>query len=59
MLFVCPLTSITDDQIAEARSLGISCVSTRQKKLKKKNIAALVFLCRASDAKGFLEPVKG
>lgn len=52
LVISCPLTSITEDQIAEARSLGVKCVSLLEisfLEFKKSAFWDRVFLCQASD----------
>ena len=43
VLVICPLTSIIQDQIAEAKALGITCVSLHDLEEVKQNTFQLVF----------------
>ena len=43
VLVICPLTSIIQDQIAEAKALGIICVSLHDLEEVKQNTFQLVF----------------
>ena len=43
VLVICPLTSISQDQIAEAKAPGITCVSLHDLEEVKQNIFQLVF----------------
>ena len=43
VLVICPLTSIIQDEIAEAKALGISCVSLHDLEEVKQNTFQLVF----------------
>ena len=43
VLVICPLTSIIQDQIAEAKALGITCVSLPDLEEVKQNTIQLLF----------------